>query len=177
MTQYIAFLRAINVGGHTVKMADLRQIFEVLDFADDISTYIQTGNVIFESELPAARLEGLIEDHLEQALGYRVATFIRTLPEVAQIAEYEPFPADDLATCRLYIGFLRDQPAAGLQHAVQAFNNDVDEFHFHQREVYWLCRTSQGQSDFSGAVLEKTLKGEATLRNVTTVRKITAKYG
>ena len=50
MTKYVAFLRAINVGGHTIiKMADLKQIFESLGL-ENVQTYIQSGNVIFESD-------------------------------------------------------------------------------------------------------------------------------
>lgn len=48
MTRYFAFLRAINVGGHVVKMDRLRQVFESLAFSN-VETFIASGNVIFES--------------------------------------------------------------------------------------------------------------------------------
>ena len=48
MTRYIAFLRAINVGGHTVKMAELKRLFEALGFTN-VETFIASGNVIFDS--------------------------------------------------------------------------------------------------------------------------------
>ena len=66
----IAFLRAINVGGHTVKMDRLRTLFEELGYAN-VATYIASGNVIFEMpRMSTQTLEAQIEHHLQQALGY-----------------------------------------------------------------------------------------------------------
>ncbi len=177
MAKQIAFLRAINVGGHIVKMADLRQHFAAAGFGP-VETYIQTGNVIFESQNhDAEALERQIETHLENILGYPVATFLRTFPELAAIIAHQPFPAAEFeAGASLYIAFLKEEPAAEIQDKVLAFTNEVDAFHIHGRELYWLGRKQQMQSTFSGAMLEKTLGGPATVRNITTVRKLLAKY-
>ena len=79
---YIAFLRAINVAGRTVKMARLRELFAELGFAN-VRSYIQSGNVFFETdETDRALLTGMIAGHLLQALGYEVGVFLRTIPEV-----------------------------------------------------------------------------------------------
>ena len=92
MPRYIAFLRAINVGGHTVKMDVLRQHFEALGFSQ-VETFIASGNVVFETTAKNTRtLEKKIEQQLRAALGYEVATFIRTTAELAAIAQYQPFP-------------------------------------------------------------------------------------
>ena len=92
MPRLIAFLRAINVGGHTVKMDYLRQLFESMGFTG-IETFIASGNVIFTSQAAdnPANLERAIESGLRLALGYEVATFIRTEAELAAIAAYSPF--------------------------------------------------------------------------------------
>ena len=88
MPRYIAFLRAINVGGHTVKMDRLREIFESLGFAN-VETFIASGNVVFETTaLDTAALETRIAAALQAALGYEVATFIRTEAELARIAAH-----------------------------------------------------------------------------------------
>jgi uncharacterized protein (DUF1697 family) len=88
----IAFLRAINVGGHTVKMDRLRTLFAELGLAN-VATYIASGNVIFETpKTSTGKLEVQIEQHLQQALGHEVITFVRTVPEVAAIVGYAPFP-------------------------------------------------------------------------------------
>ena len=69
MPRYVAFLRAINVGGHTVKMEDLRRLFETMGFAN-VETFIASGNVIFESKSKNTQaMERKIENHLRESLG------------------------------------------------------------------------------------------------------------
>jgi uncharacterized protein (DUF1697 family) len=177
MIRYIAFLRAINVGGHTVKMDALRALFEGLGFAN-VATFIASGNVIFDAPEPdAAALEAQIEAHLQAALGYPVVTFLRTAPDLAALAAYQPYPPADLADGTLYVAFLQRPPTAAAQDKLLARRTPVDDFHIHAREVYWLCRTRLSESAFSGGLLEKTLGQPATVRNSTTVQKLAAKYG
>jgi uncharacterized protein (DUF1697 family) len=176
--RYIAFLRAINVGGHTVKMAYLRQLFVSLGFSN-VETFIASGNVIFESPAEdAPTLEKKIERCLQQSLGYEVATFIRATTELTEIATYRPFTAPDLdsAGYSLYIAFLPAPPSPESQQKLLAFRSPVDDFHSHKREIYWLCRKTMGESTFSGALLEKTIGMPSTMRNSTTVNKLAAKY-
>lgn len=177
MTRYVAFLRAINIGGHIVKMVDLRQHFATAGFAG-VETYIQTGNVIFAAESEDRdKLEHQIETHLENILGYPVATFLRTFPELKAIVRHQPFPTVEFeAGASLYIAFLKTEPAAKMQGKIVAFTNEIDAFDVYGRELYWLGRKQQMQSTFSGALLEKTIGGPATVRNITTVRKLVAKY-
>ncbi len=178
MTQYIAFLRAINVGGRRVKMDHLRGLFESLGFSN-VETFIASGNVIFDSEADDARtLERKIEDHLHESLGYEVATFVRSASELADVARYQPFNPSDLNAedTSLYIAFLQTPPSAEAEQRLMAFRSEVDDFRVHGREVYWLCRKKMSESSFSGALLEKTLGIPATIRNATTVNKLVAKY-
>jgi uncharacterized protein (DUF1697 family) len=174
MTRYIALLRAINIGGHVVKMDYLRRQFESLGLLK-VQTYIASGNVIFESGArnPQA-LEKKITAHLHEVLGYEVATFIRTAAELLEIAEYEPFTAASPAehTGSLYIGFATralDEPA---RQAVLACHSPVDDFNVRGREIYWLCRVMSSESAFSPGRLERTLGMPLTFRNSTTVRKL-----
>lgn len=176
--RYVAFLRAVNVGGHqVVKMADLRILFESAGFAD-VDTYIQSGNVIFESpERKAAVLEVKIEHELRRVLKYAVTTFLRPVPDVVKIAERAPFGTiDEAAGERLYVAFLREAPSAEAGSRLMALGNNVDEFHLHRREVYWLQRRQRGVSRFSSATLEKTLEVPVTVRNQATITSIAAKY-
>jgi uncharacterized protein (DUF1697 family) len=177
MARYVAFLRAINIGGHIVKMADLRRYFADAGFAD-VETYIQTGNVIFTAEHDDRDLlEQQIERHLETILGYSVATFLRTFPELEAIVAHQPFPAAEFeAGASMYIAFLKTEPEETTRAKILALENEIDAFQFHGRELYWLGRKQQMQSTFSGAILEKSLGSPATVRNITTVRKIVAKY-
>jgi len=178
MSRYVAFLRAINVGGHTVKMEVLRQLFEMLGFSE-VETFIASGNVVFETTTKNARsLEKTVEQQLREELGYEVATFIRTDAELAAIAKYQPFaPAQMEAATAFNIAFLADTLDAASQKNLLALKTDIDDFHVHGREVYWLCRKKQSESTFSNAVLEKTIGRPSTIRGVNTIQKMAAKYG
>jgi uncharacterized protein (DUF1697 family) len=177
MPRHIAFLRAINVGGHVVKMDYLRQLFESLGFAN-VETFIASGNVIFES--PAKNttvLEKKIEQKLYDALGYEVATFIRTDAELAKIAAYQPFtPAEIKAATAFNVAFLAAPLDAKSKQKVMALRTDIDTFRVHGREVYWLCRKKQSESAFSNGTLEKTLGMSSTMRGVSTIKKLVEKY-
>jgi uncharacterized protein (DUF1697 family) len=110
MPKYVAFLRAINVGGHIVKMDHLRRLFGSLGFSN-VETFIASGNVIFDSTSKSSRsLEKKIETCLLQSLGYEVTTFVRSVPEVVNISVYKPFQDSELAVHTLYIGFMGEEP-------------------------------------------------------------------
>ncbi len=178
MPKHVAFLRAINVGGHTVKMDNLRELFEEIGFSD-VATYIASGNVIFDSLSKNVKdVESKIEIHLRDSLGYDVATFIRTMSELIKIAEYMPFSggAKDIRSGTVYVAFLGKKPTEGLKKKLLSYTSATDEFHFHGKELYWLCRTRMMESSFSGALLEKTLGMPATLRNMNTIKKIIKKF-
>lgn len=178
MAKYVAFLRAINVGGHLVKMDYLRSLFEELGFAK-VETFIASGNVIFEAKPKKPELlEKKIEKHLEQNLGYEVRTFIRTVAEVADVAKAQPFSAAELSRDghRLYVGFLAAQPSDEARKELASCANKFNDFSVVGREVFWLCRVKFSETDFSGNRLEKVLKLKTTLRNINTAKRIAAKY-
>jgi uncharacterized protein (DUF1697 family) len=176
--RYLAFLRAINVGGHIVTMAALRAHIEALGYGD-VATYIASGNVIFTTPgADPAALEAEIAAHLQRVLGYAVATFIRTPAEVAAVAAGQPFPAADLtrAGATLMVAFLPSAPAGDALTRLAPYRTDADDFAIVGREVYWLRQGRTSESTFSGARLERALAMPATLRNVTTVRALAARY-
>lgn len=174
--RYIAFLRGINVGGHKVKMDELRRQFESLDL-EGVATFIASGNVIFESEDAAKKLETRIENHLRDELGYDVPTFLRTDAEVARIAEYEPFPDLKSAKGNSYVAFLDRRPPAGARKSLAASSNDTDRLKVHDREVYWHVRGGLMDSTLGMNGLDKALGSmPTTVRNVNTVRRLAAKY-
>ena len=178
MPRTIAFLRAINVGGHTVKMDALRRHFESLGFSN-VETFIASGNVIFESSSENSKsLETRIENKLRDALGYEVVTFLRTDAELAEVADYKPFRKPDLeAAAALNVAFLKEPLDGASTKKLMSLKTDIDDFHVHGREIYWLCRKKQSESTFSNAALEKALGIKSTLRGVNTIQKMAAKYG
>src|SRR5688500_14117045 len=119
MPKYVAFLRAINVGGHIVKMDRLRALFEELGFTN-VETFIASGQVIFDTRATdTSKLEARIERHLRSALGYDVDTFIRTPAELTRIAG-QVAPND----CTLYVCFTRAQPGQDTQDKLFACRSE-----------------------------------------------------
>src|SRR6184192_4195184 len=138
--RYVALLRAINVGGHVVKMDALRKHFTKLGFTN-VETFIASGNVLFDASGAKAReLEERIAYELEQRLGYAVATFVRTPTELASVVRHQPF--------------LAGRPKADMITKVVGLRTPVDELHIHGRELYWGCRTRFSDTAVSGAALE-----------------------
>jgi uncharacterized protein (DUF1697 family) len=169
MAKCVAFLRAINVGGHVVKMDRLKKLFEEAGFKN-VETFIASGNVIFDSSAKTDSLEKKIETMLKKALGYEVSTFVRTVPELQRIADVKPFPDCDAGGNTLYVGFLA-APKKSLDVSSKRDAVAIDD-----REVYWLSRGPMLESDLSGAIFEKKLACPATFRNINTIRRIAAKY-
>lgn len=174
--RYVAFLRAINVGGHIVKMDRLRALFEELELSK-VETFIASGNVIFESRAGAPALEKKIESHLEKALGYGVATFIRPVEALADIMAAHPYEARRAGAHGLYVGFLKTAPGTVHRTQLEKLQSADHSFHVNDRQVYWLSRISTADSRISGATLEKALGSPATMRNITSLEKLAAKVG
>ena len=130
MPRYIALLRAINVGGHTVKMDHLRRLFEALDLAA-VETFIASGNVVFHADEGDA----------------------------------------------LYVIFVREAPGAEAIERLAALASGDDRFAIHAREVYWWRNGRMSDSAVTGAQLARAIGQPGTNRNVTTVRRLAAKYG
>lgn len=179
MPHYVAFLRGINLGRRRLKMDALRARFEELDFAE-VATFIASGNVIFAS--PArneAKLTSRIETHLERTLGYGVDTFLRTRAEVAAVADFQPFPKDDLGAPEnsVYCSFLKEPLHAAQAQGLLACRTQVDEFCVHGREFYWLCRIRSAESKVWASPAMRALKlPSSSARNLTTIRKLATLY-
>jgi uncharacterized protein (DUF1697 family) len=85
ITIYIALLRGINVGGHKlIRMQELKSLLTNMGL-DKVKTYIQSGNVIFESERNAEQLEEQMEQEIRRAFGFSVIIILRTASELEQI--------------------------------------------------------------------------------------------
>ncbi|MDO3637646.1 DUF1697 domain-containing protein [Mycolicibacterium arseniciresistens] len=90
MTRYVALLRGINVGGRNkVPMADLRAAFESLGF-EAVTTYIQSGNVLFASDVPRVSLESSIEGMLEARLGLPLVVVVRSHRQLRAVVHRAP---------------------------------------------------------------------------------------
>ncbi len=172
MTRYIAFLRAINVGGRIVKMDDLKKIMAIPGLKN-IITYIQSGNVVFDSaETDKGLLTKKIEKKLLTALGYEVTTFVKTIPDIESTIKKNPFKKipEEMG---LHVSFLATVPDAELVKQLLLLQNENEQFNVMGTEAYILVRKgAYGETKFSNTFLEKKLKTQATTRNWATVNKM-----
>jgi len=176
VSQTFAFLRAINVGGHTVTMARLKELFEALGLRH-VETFIASGNVVFEGGVEEAPLRQRLEAHLRQELGFEVATFLRSDLELAALVQGCPYSAAEVASAgALNVIFLQAPLGAEAQAKLQALATEVDTFRVSGREVWWLCQAKQSESKFSNAVFERALKVQATFRGFNTLRRLAEKH-
>lgn len=178
MTRAVALLRAINITGRWVKKDILRELFVGFGLTG-VSTYITSGNVLFDAAAgdPAA-LESRLEAHLRAALGYEVTTFVRSGAKLVAVAAHEPFATAELEQAfALMVAFLKAPPDEASRARLLAYRRPSDDFALHGREVYWLRRTQISETNFGGAKLERALGMPATVRSITTVRKLAVLAG
>src|SRR6186997_95214 len=91
MTQFVALLRGINVGGNNlIKMAELKACFEKQGF-ENVATFIASGNVLFETQSPAGlKLTSRIEAVLEKTFDYRASVVLRSAKQLEDTLRRAP---------------------------------------------------------------------------------------
>jgi len=172
MVRYVALLRGINVSGQKlIKMEDLRAHFVMHDF-ENITTYIQSGNVIFDSaEKTTEALRKKIEEQLESKLGYAVPVIVRSINELKKVIAANPFADSEQGAGRVYVSFLSGKPAVAAKEQLEALSYDAERVIVLNKEVYLLTE-SYGNSKFPNTLVEKKLGLKATVRNWNTVDKL-----
>lgn len=174
-TTYIALLRGINVGGHTVKMDRLRSLFEELGFAR-VRSYIQTGNVFFESgETDQRVLRTSIEDHLRSALGFAVPTCVRTIAEVERVLGLDPFQGLTVTPeIRLAVTFLSEPATVTLPVPYLTPDGAFELIGMTPTELFVVWRLQDGRPGNSYGLIEKHVSVPGTTRFWHTTAKILA---
>ena len=174
MGRYVAFLRAVNVGGRVVKMDELKEIFKMPGIKN-ISTYIQSGNVVFDAAGGKVMLKEKIEKKLFKSLGYEVIVFLKTFDDIRDIIGHVPYAEKELEDKALHLIMLSCPPdEAGLKQ-VQDFIAPMEEIRVVNTEAYFICpKAGFGNSKLGKTNLEKKLKVQTTARNWNTVNKILA---
>lgn len=179
MTTYIAFLRGINVGGkNMIKMAVLKQIFETMGL-QHVQTYIQSGNVLFQSNELEGPLLRRIEQEIETSFGFSVHVMLRTALELEQIIEHCPFSADVVAEAEatsvgesLYVALLVEAPVQENVDRLSPYRSHNEECRVEGREVYLLFRQSVRNSKLVTHLPK--LGAPSTVRNWKTLNKLLA---
>ena len=171
--QYIALLRAVNVGGRTVTMERLRSLFSEIGLKE-ARTFIQSGNVFFETSVTdRVRLTRRIERHLSAALGYDVPVFVRGVEELETIVESSPFrkltPGENDRFCVI---FTSAPVPADFRALPRPAGNDFDVLKIGPGELFVVARLVKGRPSNPGAFIEKTLGVKTTTRFFHTVVKM-----
>jgi len=172
MTVSIALLRGINVGGHRkVPMATLRDLFVDAGY-DQVTTYIQSGNVVFSHRSPSSdRLRADLETRIGDAMGFEVPVMVRTKAEMADVVVRNPYPG--VEGTELHVLFLADDLPAGALDAIDSI--DVERFApetlvVSGREIYLHLPDGMGRAKLPAAL--GRLDMATTARNWRTVEKL-----
>ncbi len=177
MTIHIALLRGINVGGkNIIKMADLKRMFEALGLAR-VQTYIQSGNVLFESAEGEDVLRNRIEQEIERVFGFPVIVILRTAKELEQILHNCPFSKEAVAEAEavskvesLYVAMLVQPPQPENIQSLDVYRSISDEYQIIGRDVFLLFQNSIRNSKLANNL--HRLGVPATVRNWKTIIKL-----
>jgi len=171
MTVYVALLRGINVGGRNIlPMQSLREILRASG-CEDVSTYIQSGNAVFNHSASASRISATISSAIESDFGFRPSVMIISANEFRAIAEATPFLIDVKEPRHLHVSFLSEAAKAADLNGLQELSAADEKFKLTERAFYLHAPSGIGRSKLASAV-EKCLGVDATGRNWRTVCKI-----
>jgi uncharacterized protein (DUF1697 family) len=167
-------LRGVNVGGRNmIKMDALKALCVSLKLKDP-QTYVQSGNVIFNSaEKDLAKLAKRLQDAIEKAHGFRPGVMLRTAAELRQVVARNPFAKrSGIEPGKLIVNFLATNPGKEAREKAMAIKIGPEEMHLIGREAYIYFPSGQGRSKFPWASIERTLGTSATGRNWNSVTKM-----
>jgi uncharacterized protein (DUF1697 family) len=165
-------LRGINLGSHNkVAMPALRALFEALGH-QDVTTYIQSGNVVFRATGDATKLARAIEAGITRELGLDVAVVVRTKQQLRNVLDGNPFLEQGKDPATLHVVFLSDKPKPDRVKQLTDRDWHPDEIVVSGTEAYLHCPNGYGRSKLGNAFLEKQLGVEGTTRNWRTTAKL-----
>jgi uncharacterized protein (DUF1697 family) len=171
VTMYAALLRAVNVGGRKIPMKDLRALFEEQGH-EQVVTYIQSGNVVFDGTGPAAKLAKDLSAAIEQTFGLKTPVVLRTKAQLEKVIATNPYGASGAAGNRLYVVFLGDKPTAKAIGTLDPDRSPPEEFTVIAKEIYISAPNGIGNSKLTIDWFEKRLGTVGTNRNWNTVNKL-----
>ena len=175
MNKKIALLRGINVGGkRKVLMKDLQELFAELGFYD-IVTYIQSGNVIFNSSSQLSEIEiaAKIENGITNKYNFSVPVIIVSAKRLERTIKNNPFILDDdTDVSRLALTFLKGKPKTENRIEAESYVFKPDKFNIIDRDVYIYFEGKSHLSKMTNNFFENKLKVSATTRNWKTVMKL-----
>ncbi len=174
MNTYIALLRGVNVGGRNrVKMADLKICLEALGLSD-ITTYIQSGNIVFQSSaLDCGMLQRQIQKGIQDRYGFEVLVLVLTISELQSIDQQNPFIVqEDTDTKALHYTIVSEAPDASVLETLHAYEKNSESFIAIRNVLYLRLPDGYGRTKLNTTFFERHLGCSATTRNHNTIRKL-----
>jgi uncharacterized protein (DUF1697 family) len=171
--RHVALLRGINVGGkNMLPMKELAGMF-VAAGCRDVTTYIQSGNVVFSADAKVvAGLGSLIAARVKERFGLRVPVVLRTAAEINAVISGNPFLKAGEGEEMLHVSFLADEPGKDLVAGLDAGRSAPDSFAVVGREIYMRLANGAGLTRLTNAYFDSKLKTVSTMRNWRTVLKL-----
>lgn len=160
----VALLRGINVGGNNIlPMTELKVLCEEAGFKK-VRTYIQSGNVLFESKVPEEKAVEKLQKALKSKLPNPVSVMIRTIEELETIIANNPFPSENPSL----VGVLFLEQTVDKSIVQEFSKKEAEEIVAGKREIYIHYPNGMGRSKLK---FPKSAK-DGTVRNINTVRKL-----
>jgi uncharacterized protein (DUF1697 family) len=170
MATWVALLRGVGGGIRPLPMRELRVALEGIGLKD-VRTYIQSGNVVFNSARSAARLAQEIERCIERNFGFHSRTFVLSVPELQRAAKGNPFPQADEKPQALHLFFLAKPARAAQLDAMNEIKAKSEQFVLTNKVFYFYTPDGFGISKLA-AKAGRLLGVDMTARNWRTVGKL-----
>jgi uncharacterized protein (DUF1697 family) len=176
MAQYVSLFRGINVGGNKIiKMAELKSLFENLDF-EMVKTYIQSGNVVFETALrDVFFITKMLEQAVLQKFGFEVQIHTFEADYLKNILDKNPFNIrPEIQGEHVYISFLKEQPGAAAWENPRLQLASTDRYEYAHGVIYVYAPNGYSKTPYHNLFFEKNLKVTSTTRNLKSCQAILA---
>jgi uncharacterized protein (DUF1697 family) len=175
MAKFVAILRGINVSGQKkIIMTDLQELFKKIGFSN-VETYIQSGNVVFDSDSKSSNQDigKVIKNAIFDNYKFEVPTLVYSYAEISETCKNNPFVKDtSVDITKLHVTFLASVPAADHLETLQAIDTGDEHFVIKDSKIYVYCPNGYGRAKLNNNFIENKLKVEATTRNWKTVNKV-----
>ena len=174
MNTYISLLRGINVSGQKkIKMAELTSLYESLNF-ENVSTYIQSGNVVFRSSNDAQVIKEAIEAAIKEHFNFEVPVMVITQHQLENVAENLPFTHIDIEQegSKIIIFFLSNNVSIDQRDILEPYLTNSEQLVIGKGVIYLYCPEGSGKSKLTNKFIENKLKLISTARNIKTINKL-----
>ncbi len=172
MGRMVALLRAVNVGGRKLPMAELRALCAGLGWSD-VATYIQSGNLVFSAPGKPEAIEAKLEQAIEKHFGLDVPVIVRSKAEWAHYPKTNPFPkAAKDEPARLHLLLSKRPPASGAAEAIQARARAGEQVRQAGGALWFHYPSGAGTSKLTPSLIDRAIGSPGTARNYNTVLKL-----